>query len=64
MSHAASSALWVQQCSLRDLCAVPVVQSVAALAFLLLFRLRWSVLKTLGVCALVGGIIHIVASRV
>lgn len=35
---------------------------VAVLAFLLLFRLRWSVPRTLGVCALVGGTVHLLSS--
>jgi chromate transporter len=37
---------------------------VAAFAALLLFRARWSVLRTLGACALVGvaaGIVELVA---
>lgn len=32
----------------------PVALGVAALAAVLLLRLRWSVLRTLGVCAVVG----------
>ena len=32
---------------------------LAALAFLLLFRLRWSVLRTLGTCALIGAILDL-----
>ena len=35
---------------------------VGALAFWLLFRLRWSVLRTLGACAVVGGALHLTAS--
>ena len=35
----------------------PLAATVAALAFLLLFRLRWSVLRTLGTCALIGAIL-------
>ena len=34
---------------------------VAAVAATLLFRIRWSVLRTLGVCALVGAAIHLAA---
>jgi chromate transporter len=37
----------------------PLAAAVAALAFLLLFRLRWSVLRTLGVCAAVGALLHL-----
>jgi len=40
----------------------PRAMAVAVLALLLLFRLRWSVLKILGACALVGGAAHLVAS--
>lgn len=40
----------------------PRAMAVAVLALLLLFRLRWSVLKTLGACALVGGAAPLVAS--
>ena len=32
----------------------PVPLVIAAVAAVLLFRLRWSVLRTLGVCALLG----------
>jgi len=39
----------------------PRAVAVAALAFLLVFRLRWSVLRTIGACAVVGGVIHIAA---
>jgi chromate transporter len=42
----------------------PLSLAVAALAALLLFRARWSVLRTLGACALVGvaaGIVELVA---
>ena len=46
-----------------DLSSVsPRAVAVAALAFLLLFRLRWSVLKTIGACAVIGGAIHIAAA--
>ena len=37
----------------------PLAATVAALAFLLLFRLRWSVLRTLGTCALIGAILDL-----
>jgi chromate transporter len=37
----------------------PRAVAVAALAFWLLFGRRWSVLKTLGACALVGAAIHL-----
>ena len=47
---------------LPDLSTVsPRAVAVAGLAFLLLFRLRWSVLRTLGVCGGVGALIHFVA---
>jgi chromate transporter len=42
----------------------PLSLAAAALAALLLFRARWSVLRTLGACALVGvaaGIVELVA---
>ena len=32
----------------------PVEVAIAAVGFVLIFRLRWSVLRTLGVCALLG----------
>ena len=35
---------------------------VAALAFILLFRLRWGVLRTLGACAAIGAVIHLVVA--
>ena len=38
---------------------VPQAAVVAALAFLLLFRFRWSVLRTLGVCAAAGATLHL-----
>ncbi len=38
----------------------PLAAAVMALAFLLLFRLRWSVLRTLGTCAAVGAVLHLV----
>ncbi len=37
----------------------PAAAAVCALAFVLVFRLRWSVLRVLGVCAVVGGAIHL-----
>ncbi|MBW3574374.1 MAG: chromate transporter, partial [Actinobacteria bacterium] len=37
----------------------PRAVAVAALAFVLLFRLRWSVLRTLGVCAAIGAALHV-----
>ncbi len=40
----------------------PAAAVVGALAFVLVFRFRWSVLQVLGVCAVVGGVIHLVAS--
>ena len=40
----------------------PRAVAVALLAFVLLFRFRWSVLRTLGVCGVVGAVIHIAAS--
>lgn len=39
----------------------PVSAAVAALAFVLLFRLRWSVLQTLGTCAVIGAVTHLIA---
>jgi chromate transporter len=36
---------------------------VGVLAFWLLFRLKWSVLRTLGVCAVVGAVIHLTANQ-
>jgi chromate transporter len=38
----------------------PLSLAVAALAALLLFRARWSVLRTLGACAFVGLVIGLV----
>ncbi len=40
----------------------PLAVGVAGLAFLLLFRLRWSVPRTLGACAVLGGTIHLLSS--
>jgi chromate transporter len=40
----------------------PRAAAVAVLAFVLLFRLRWSVLRTLGACAVAGAILHVVAA--
>ena len=40
----------------------PAAAVVGALAFVLVFRLRWSVLRVLGVCAIVGGVIHLLAA--
>jgi chromate transporter len=40
----------------------PRAGAVAVLAFVLLFRLKWSVLRTLGTCAAVGATIHLVVS--
>jgi chromate transporter len=43
----------------------PLSLAVAALAAFLLFRARWSVLRTLGMCAAAGlaaGLVHVVAS--
>jgi chromate transporter len=40
----------------------PRAVAVAALAFVLLFRFRWSVLRTLGACAAVGAAIHLLAA--
>jgi chromate transporter len=37
---------------------------VGALAFWLLFRLRWSVLRTLATCGVVGAAIHLIANGV
>jgi chromate transporter len=37
----------------------PAAAAVTALAFLLLFRFRWSVLRTLGVRAAVGATLHL-----
>lgn len=42
--------------------SLAVTALFAGLAFLLLFRLRWSVLRTLGSSALLGAAIHIVAT--
>jgi chromate transporter len=36
--------------------------AVSVLAFVLVFRLRWSVLRVLGVCAVVGAALHIAAT--
>ena len=41
---------------------VPEAAAVTALAFVLLFRCRWSVLRTLGACAVVGGTLHVVTT--
>ena len=38
----------------------PAAAAVGALAFVLVFRRRWSVLRVLGVCAVVGGVIHLI----
>lgn len=38
----------------------PLAAAVTALAFMLLFRFRWSVLRTLGTCAGVGAALHLV----
>lgn len=38
----------------------PLAAAVMALAFLLLFRFRWSVLRTLGTCAAVGAVLHLI----
>jgi hypothetical protein len=35
---------------------------VGTLAFYLLFARKWSVLSTIGLCALVGGVIHLIAA--
>ena len=40
----------------------PRALAVGALAFYLTFARKWSVLSTLGLCALVGGAIHLIAS--
>jgi chromate transporter len=40
----------------------PQAAIVAALAFLVVFRLKWSVLRTLGLCALVGAAMHVTLS--
>jgi chromate transporter len=40
----------------------PPCRGVPLLAALLFFRHRWSVLRTLGACALVGGAIHLIAA--
>lgn len=37
----------------------PLAAAVTALAFLLLFRFRWSVLRTLGSCTAVGAALHL-----
>jgi chromate transporter len=39
----------------------PLAAAIAALAGVLIFRQKWSVLRVLGVCAVVGGVLHIVA---
>ena len=39
----------------------PRVATVAALAFVLLFKLKWSVLRTLGTCSLIGATAHLIA---
>jgi chromate transporter len=43
----------------------PLSVAVAAIAVVLLFRARWSVLRTLGACALVGlvaGLVEVLAT--
>lgn len=40
----------------------PVAGGVATLAFVLIFRRNWSVLRTLGLCAAVGAAAHVIAS--
>ena len=40
----------------------PAAAVVSALGFLLVFRLRWSVLRVLGACAAVGGAIRLLAA--
>ena len=37
----------------------PAAAAVTALAFVLLFRFRWSVLRTLGTCAAVGAALYL-----
>lgn len=37
----------------------PLAGAVASLAFLLLFRFRWSVLRTLGTCAVIGAVLYL-----
>lgn len=39
----------------------PAAAAVGALAFVLVFHRRWSVLRVLGACAVVGGAIHLIA---
>lgn len=39
----------------------PAAAVVGALAFVLVFRRGWSVLRVLGACAVVGGVIHLIA---
>lgn len=41
---------------------VPQAAVVAAFAFILLFRGKWSVLRTLGACAVVGGGLHLITA--
>jgi chromate transporter len=41
---------------------VPEAAAVTALAFILLFRRGWSVLRTLGACAVVGGTLHLLTN--
>ena len=36
----------------------PLAAAVTALAFLLLFRYRWSVLRTLGACTIAGVLVY------
>ena len=40
----------------------PAAAFVCALAFVLVFRFKWTVLRVLGVCAVVGGVIHLIAA--
>ena len=41
----------------------PRALAVGALAFYLIFSRKWSVLSTIGLCALVGGAIHLLAAQ-
>ncbi|MBA2624525.1 MAG: chromate efflux transporter [Acidimicrobiia bacterium] len=41
----------------------PRALAVGALAFYLIFARKWSVLSTIGLCALVGGAIHLLAAQ-
>ena len=38
----------------------PLAAVVAAIAFVLLFTLRWSVLRTLGACAATGAVLYLI----